>query len=443
MSTFNPLPLNPSDARAKKSNGKNVPVNSLAYEQNLAQYAVDVMLMQQQYAYDDQWWNEHDSPEATTAQLRALGYSDAFIANVLGGGSNSQQGDAPFVSAVGDNPAESAAAVGNQITGVANSITNQVNADTQARVGDAQVENLKAQATKNLTDAGLAPGLVSSTIRKNDSGAALDYSNVARNNVLNDFTAEETRLVSKKIDLTEEQITNYQLQNYWYNDVTAAELRESQARTTEYFSRAKLNLANVEVANSQVDLNEMLTNESQERIYNIAENTANLRQDTINKEQQFKQMSYEFNYMISHDGVKLDMDTQQKVDALILAGKIDEAEKLCMGQYKLQLYRKSGETFGEFVLPSDGYDSGVRMNTFGVLRDAAKTVIQSPMMFNMGRQGFSPSSPSVSNGGKLLPQSSPNPSGGFKPIPNKHYKVDGKDWRMDSHGTVWINGVPQ
>lgn len=34
-------------------------------------------------------------------------------------------------------------------------------------------------------------------------------------------------------------------------------------------------------------------------------------------------------------------------------------------------------------------------------------------------------------------------TGGKNPKPNTHQNVNGKDVRVDSHGTVWINGVPQ
>lgn len=439
-SGWTPLNIGHGDFRP---NGQDLRPNKIAFEENLGQYWVDLLLMQQQYSYDDQWWNEHDSPNAITAQLKALGYSDAFISQVLKGGSSSQNTDAPFATAQGSSPAQDAAAVSGALSGAVNSVSQAVQADTAAQVGQAQVENLKSQANKNNVDAGLAPGLAASQNTKNYSSAAKDDSDVVRNDVLNDFTREEIREIGKKIDLTEEQITNYKLQNYWYNDITIAELNESQARCQEFITRAKLNLANVEVAKSEVNLNTELAAESVERQYKTYVEAQNIAQDTKNKDLSYEQAKYEFDYMVAHDGIKLDMDTQQKVGELIARGKLDEAEKYLMGQYRWQLYCKSGETFGEFVLPSDGYDSGVRMNTFGVIRDAANTVFQSPLMFNIGRQGFSLSSPRVSNGGKLLPQSSRNPPGGFKPIPNKHYKVDGKDWRMDSYGTIWINGVPQ
>lgn len=51
----------------------------------------------------------------------------------------------------------------------------------------------------------------------------------------------------------------------------------------------------------------------------------------------------------------------------------------------------------------------------------------------------------MSTGPKAVP-TGPNSkvaTGGKNPKPNTHQNVNGKDVRVDSHGTVWINGVPQ
>lgn len=401
--------LSIADNRVTDGNGDLLKFNLDAQRNAYAQYLMDILLMQQQYSYDDTWWNEHDSPNAVTSQLKSLGYSDAFISKVLSGGSSSQNGQAPFVSASGTNPLQDIASLSGAISDSANSVSQAVQADTAAQVGQAQVENLKSQAYKNNVDAGLAPGLAASQNTKNYSSAAKDDSDVVRNDVLNDFTREEIREIGKKIDLTEEQITNYKLQNYWYNDITIAELNESQARCQEYFSRTALNYANVKVAESEVDLNTELAAESQQRQYKTYVEAQNIAQDTKNKDLSYQQAKYEFDYMVAHEGIKLDMDTQQKVGELIARGKLDEAEKYLMGQYRWQLYCKSGDVMGNWFVPSDGYDesndrSKMRINIPKFTFDLFDSL---PVHFGFG---------SYSNmGGRPLPSSTPNPSGGKKP----------------------------
>lgn len=444
--SWNPSSLNVGDVWPKKSNGDNVSVNNLAYQQAGANYIFDLMLMQQRYDYDDTWWNEHDSPEAITAQLKALGYSDAYIAQFLNSnGGSSSMGDASFTQANGDNPAETAAAVTNSISGVSNSVSQAVQADTAAQVGEAQVQNLRSQAVKNSVDAGLAPSLAASTNAKNYSGAALDESNVTRNVHLNNLTDKEIDEIGEKINLTKEQIVNYQKQNYWYESVTVAELNESQARCQEFFTRAKLNLANVDVAKSEVNLNEELANESVERQYKTYVESQNISADTKLKDVNYQQAKYEFDYMVAHDGIKLDMDTQQKVGELIVRGKLDEAESYLMGQYKWQLFSRSGDDLGTRYKPSaverdDDANGTLSMDIPGVFYRTMDAIGGlAPLMYlnSFGRGG-------ITNVGKAAPpsysNSKPNSS---KPIPNRHYKVNGHDWRIDNYGNIWVDGKMQ
>lgn len=424
MSVFNPVkPRNPQD-----TDGDEIRLTHGQGDVPEGQYYYDLLMMQQQYAYDDQWWNEHDSLSAMTSQLRAMGYSDAYIANFLSNnGGSSQSSPANYVTAEGVNPSDVATSALNSLSGVSNSVTNAVNADTQARVGEAQVANLKSQATKNIVDAGLAPDLAASTISKNTSSSALDYSNVDRNSTLNELTAEEIREIGKKIDLTDEQIEYYQKQNYWYDAVTIAELRESGARCAEYFSRVKLNLANVEVANSEVNLNKMLTSESYSRI-NLNNTTAfNVAQDTKQKKLSYQQMKYEFDYMVAHDGIKLDWDTQKKVGELVLQGKLDEAEKLCLGQYKWLFYTKSGEVLGERYHPNEVM-SGVEEDK--ISKDLPQVIYKTlgvlgPMLYGYGAASFY-----NGRGRGLTPSrvSSTNPSSGVPPQPRLSDYPNEQSW---------------
>lgn len=443
--SWNPPSLKPDDVWPN-SNGNNVNVNKLALQQAGSNYIYDVMLMQQRYDYDDTWWNEHDSPAALTAQLKALGYSDAYIAQFLNSnGGSSTQGDASFTQANGDNPAESVAALNNAISGSANSVSNAVQADTAAQVGQAQVENLKSQANKNNVDAGLAPSIAASQNTKNYSSAALDDSNVTRNEHLNNLTDKEIDDIGEKINLTKEQIINYQKQNYWYDSVTVAELNESQSRCLEFFTRSKLNLANVDVAKSEVNLNEELANESVERQYKTYVEAQNIAEDTKNKSVAYDQAKYEFDYMVAHDGIKLDMDTQQKVGELIARGKLDEAEAYLMGQYKFQLFTRSGDDLGTRYKPSaverDNDEHGTLSTDIpGVFYRTLDAVGGlSPFMYlnSFGRGG-------VTNYGKAAPPSYSNSKPtSSKPIPNRHYNVNGHDWRIDNYGNIWVDGKMQ
>lgn len=396
------------------------------FSDSTANYLAQLGLMANQYEMSDQWWNEHDSPAAITEQLKALGYSDAFIAQVLSGGASSNLGVAPTASGGNGNGAMSNlnGAMSN-VVGAADSVARSVEADTSAKVGQSQVVANQSQAVKNLAEAGVVGDVAHSNVVKNMSSAAKDVSDIERNTHLNRLTDEEVSQVAEQTNLTKEECRHYELQNQYYEEVTQQELNESRARCAEYFSRVKLNLASaaekysqIEVNESQIDLNQALEQESEARAHNVDV-------DTTGKDIQNKQMRYEFDYMVAHDGIKLDDDTQQRIDKLLDAGKVDEAERVCLGVYKYHAAVKYGNVSSEWRSPSPSISSDVKQNSeIDLPHFMFETFKSLPLGIYI------------------------NPTGSFRggfpavkfPSPKSMKQTWNPNDRWDSYGNHWVNG---
>ena len=378
-------------------------------------------LMNQQYNYDDQWWNEHDSPDAITSQLRALGYSDAFISQyLLGNGSSSKTSTVPNASGgSGSGAMEDMIGAANAMTNSAQSVSQAVQADTQAQVGAAQVENLKSQTNLNNVNAGLRPSESAATVHRDTEAGNESASNVVRNDTLNQLTKQETEKCKKDCDLTDEQITNYQLQNYWYDARTEAELNESYNRAALYFEQKLSEVKSREVMQADIDLKGALENEANAH---AVEHRANAKlagtqanyYSTLNQNAQtegkFLRADWDFR---QKTGVNVDWDTEQQAMKLWNEGKYEEARDVMLGMYKFQMWRHSAGMVGSRVIPTEvnrreGEFGDTGIYTPSVIHETLRDF--APLLYGIGRAGFGVSGSNFNGTGTPAPKSAVNPS---------------------------------
>lgn len=377
-----------------------------------AQAYWDMVLMQQQYARDEQWYNDYESYAAKYNQLRAQGVSSRGAwQHILSQGVNADSNASPAVSGTQQN--SDAVADAQAMLGAANvanesiAIAQQNEAlQSQVRVNDATAANQISEAQNNSAYnpfiAPTAQADIGKTVADTQNATADTGLKVSQKA----WTEQDIDRIKKDMDLTDEEIKLRQQENYWYGPMKQAEIRV-------YASQVQQNLANAEQAWTQaaVNRNEINVQAALIGVYNsqelatnqdarvnaakadlITEQVNTQKEITTNQQMENQKLAADIAPLIIGD-LPYSFGDQARIRKFLEEGNFEGARRAASVPWMFAMYEANGNTVGQDIGAPEPINSNG--SSYGI--SFSNNLIRS---FGHGLRSISP----------LLPFSMPNPT---------------------------------
>lgn len=328
-----------------------------------------LVLMQQQYERDEQWYNDYESYAAKYRQLRDLGVSGrGAMQHLLSLGTDADSNSSPVASGANQNSGFNAAldamngAAGN--LNEALQVANQSQmVDSQIAVNDATAQNQLSEAANNRSFNPFVAPKAESEIGKNVADANSSNSEARYKTSLTEWTEEDLKRVAADTDLTREDIKLRQKQHFWYDSLTISQLQvngtEAQkniAAAEELWTRSAVNRNEINVQdaligvyNSQELDNYQSAREHDARVSLINEQTNTQREITSGQQMDNVARAVDILPVLVGD-LPYSAGDQAQMRQYLERGDFKSAQRLASSVWLFEMYAKNGQTVGEQIV---------------------------------------------------------------------------------------------